>query len=357
MNKSPPEPPTPASAEIETIDFGQGVVFRFCKIPAGTRGWVGSRTTDGLNNAAYGEEDPARLVVLKHDLWLLQTPVTQAQYRAVMASTGQLENPSRFKGDDRPVTNLSWWAALRFCNAFSQTCAGLTAPYQFDESGEEVLMSRATWDTTADGMRLPMEIEWELACRAGAVTEYFAGDGEQTLRRVGWFRGNSDHETLPVGHPPSSGGPDAPTHPFGLHDLHGNVWEWCWDTSGKGWDKTDAAFFPMLDIALRGGSFGDLPTMCRSAARYRRPSWYPELNQGFRPCLVRSPAGIRRARTEPASDQPAGPQAAGAGGAAPEAGGTVGWSEATLPPAPRSAKSKNPKPARPSRPKPRRKKP
>ena len=110
-----------------------------------------------------------------------------------------------FKGHpDHPAENLTWDDAMMFCAWLNETRrAALPEGYV------------AT---------LPTEAEWEYACRAGTDTEYSTGDGAAALDAAGWFDGNSDGTTRPMGK-------KAPNL-FGLHDTHGNVWEWCWDV----WD-------------------------------------------------------------------------------------------------------------------------
>jgi formylglycine-generating enzyme required for sulfatase activity len=159
-------------------------------------------------------------------------PVTQARYARL---TGL--RPSAAPGDRRPVENVSWWDAVRFCNALSRH-ESLTPAYGGD--GE--------WDTSADGYRLPTEAEWELACRAGTI-----GPRYGPLDEIAWHRGNSSERSHDVG----GRRPNA----WGLHDMLGNVWEWCWDVY-------DAEVYGAYRV-LRGGGWFDEHWSCRASVRRR----------------------------------------------------------------------------------------
>lgn len=113
-----------------------------------------------------------------------------------------------------------------------------------------------------DGYRLPTEAEWECACRAGTTTRWSFGDDEALLPQHGWFDSNSGGRTLPVG--------KLSRIPYGLFDVYGNVWEWCWDSHG-GYAATPATD-PTGPVAgglrvLRGGAFYGDAWLARSAAR------------------------------------------------------------------------------------------
>jgi formylglycine-generating enzyme required for sulfatase activity len=188
-----------------------------------------------------------------NDFYIGNYPVTQKEYQELMGT-----NPSNFIGDNHPVENVSWYDAIDYCNKRSQN-EGLTPVYT--RSGNKV-----TWNQKANGYRLPTEAEWEYACRAGTTTAY--NTGADTINdNIGWYNANSDNKSH------SSGQKSVNT--WGLYDMHGNVFEWCWDfyqsnyysnssknnpagpssganrvRRGGGWD----VFGPYLRSAYRGGS-------------------------------------------------------------------------------------------------------
>ena len=159
---------------------------------------------------------------------------------------------------------------------------------------------------------LPTEAHWEYACRAGTRTDYYTGDGEAALREAGWFDGNSEGSTHPVG--------KLAPNDFGLYDMHGNVWEWCldrWDESAyrRRWDGITAEDTFALNEkhgdqneannnwgenrVLRGGSWIYTADWCRAAYRDRYRAGNSFWNFGFRVCLVRSPTIVSSSPAEP----------------------------------------------------------
>ncbi|MFG2774576.1 formylglycine-generating enzyme family protein [Streptomyces sp. NPDC048350] len=182
-------------------------------------------------------------------------PVTRALYARV---TG--ERPGAAVGGELPVEGVSWWDAVRFCNALSER-EGLTRAYLLPADGG----GDVERDTSADGYRLPTEAEWEHACRAGT-----AGPRYGPLDEIAWHRGNSEERIHAVG--------GKRPNPWGFHDMLGNVWEWCWDVY-------DAEVYGSYRV-LRGGGWFDEHWSCRASVRRRSHPTFRVDDVGFR--LARS---------------------------------------------------------------------
>jgi len=232
-------------------------------IPAGTF-TMGS--PDG--ESGRGDDEKQHRVTLTQGFLMSTTEVTQEQYEAVVG-----ENPSQFRGLERPVENVTWFDAVEFCNALSER-EGLSPAYRISGSG-------VTWDRAAGGYRLPTEAEWEYACRAGTESRFHSGDGDRDLARVGWHGQNSVKQTQDV----ATRGPNA----WRLHDMHGNVWEWCWDWyaaySSVG-EEDPMGPATGSDRVLRGGSWDSSARNCRSAYRASKSPTAAYATVGFR--VVRS---------------------------------------------------------------------
>jgi formylglycine-generating enzyme required for sulfatase activity len=183
-------------------------------------------------------------------------------------------NPSQVKGPNLPVEMVTWFDAVEYCNRRSQR-EGLTPAYAISGTGDS---RTVTWNRSANGYRLPTEAEWEYACRAGTGTPYYSGNG---VDAAGWYGANSSSTTHPVG------GKQA--NAWGLYDMHGNVYEWCWDwygyyTSGAQTDPVGASSGSYR--VIRGGSWGDHAQNLRSAIRGYFTPTNRNSSLGFR--LVRS---------------------------------------------------------------------
>jgi formylglycine-generating enzyme required for sulfatase activity len=162
-------------------------------------------------------------------------------------------SPSFFKGDSRPVERVSWHDAIAYCNARSLK-EELTPAYEITDQG-------IIWKRDADGYRLPTEAEWEYAARAGSETAFYTG--EAISKSQARFSVPQSQGTVNVG--------AFPPNPWGLYDMHGNVWEWCWDWYGEYDLETpaDPAGPETGTIrVIRGGSWPFGPQRARSAFRF-----------------------------------------------------------------------------------------
>ncbi|MHC6201930.1 formylglycine-generating enzyme family protein [Breznakiellaceae bacterium SP9] len=203
-------------------------------------------------------------------------PVTQKDYQALMGY-----NPSRFKEDALPVEQVNWYDAIDYCNARSKK-EGLAPAYT-------VSKDNVTWSRNANGCRLPTEAEWEYACRAGTITPFSTGNtittGQANYNGNYPYNGNAKGtyrgKTTPVG--------NFAANAWGLYDMHGNVWEWCWDWYGaySSANQTDpmgaASGFTRV---WRGGGWGSYAEGVRSAFRYGLTPTFRYSVLGFR--VVRS---------------------------------------------------------------------
>ncbi|MFG1879823.1 formylglycine-generating enzyme family protein [Sphaerisporangium sp. NPDC049003] len=160
-----------------------------------------------------------------------------------------------------PVTEVSWLEAVRFCNRLSRA-TGLLPCYSMGEDPDGLDVVR---DREAGGFRLPSEAEWEYACRAGT-----SGVRYGELDEIAWHRGNSGGEV----HDVATRAPNA----WGLYDMIGNVWEWCWDL----YDPT--VYGPYR--VFRGGGSHDRPRGCRASCRRKSHPAFRIDDLGFR--LARS---------------------------------------------------------------------
>ena len=214
----------------------------------------------------FDQEGPQHKVTLS-PFQMMRVPVTRELYRKV---TGQDPGWPE-KGADlpqRPANNVSWYDALHFCNELS-ALEGLEPVYSSKDGGGPFAHgSLIDWNRAARGYCLPTEAQWEYACRAGSSTRFYFGGDDSLLDEYGWYLENSGDEPQPVGRKK----PNA----WDLYDLHGNVWEWCWDSFAlyQGASQYDPIGPPDQSVpVLRGGSFGFEPWGLRSAYRdWDRPA-------------------------------------------------------------------------------------
>ncbi len=215
-------------------------------IPAGEFLMGGPETEIGHEDS----ESPKHRVQFTRGFWMGKYPLTQQQWQAVMGS-----NPSKFVDPRQPIEMVNWKDTQEFINRINGLHQG--------------------------AFRLPTEAEWEYACRAGTTTRFSCGDLEQDLERVAWYNANSG------GHPHQVG--EKEPNAFGLHDMHGNVFEWTADWYGPytPGNAVDPAGPPTgTKRVLRGGCCLCDPQNCRAANRYEKTPDGKNFNIGFRIALI-----------------------------------------------------------------------
>jgi len=225
------------------VEITNSIGMKLVLIPAGEF-MMGSRESPEETCEQFGmpsglaryfkSEHPQHRVRITKPFYLGVYEVAQAEYERVMG-----ENPSSLKGAVNPVESLSWDDAVEFCKRLSAK-EGRT-------------------------YHLPTEAQWEYACRAGTATRYSSGDDPASLGAYAWYRENSDN-TRPVGEKKPSA--------WGLHDMHGNVREWCQDWFGADYYANSPVTDPQGPTqsgnrVYRGGGWDYRAENCRSANRGR----------------------------------------------------------------------------------------
>lgn len=227
----------PGKARLLSEILAPGITLELVAVPGG------SFRMGSIHGHGYPDEEPQHFVQVA-PFWLGKTPVTQAQWRAVMGA-----HRGRFEGPDLPVDSVSWDDSVRFCQRLSK------------KSGRRYA--------------LPSEAQWEYACRAGSLTAFAWGpvatsdlanyNGE--FSHLGGPRGVYRHKLLPV--------MSLPPNAFGLYEMHGNLWEWCADAWHEDYTGAAADGSPWLGgpntefRTARGGCWHDIPEVCRAASRLR----------------------------------------------------------------------------------------
>jgi len=250
---APVPAPQPAATTPAAAPPQRPVPDNFVRINGGTF-TMGSPANDRKRNS-----DETQHQVTVSSFYMGKYEVTQKEYQEVMGT-----NPSYFKEDNLPVESVSWYDAVEYCNKRSQK-EGLTPAYTVNGTN-------VTWNRNANGYRLPTEAEWEYACRAGTTTAYNTG---RTIskRQANYF----GKKTSIVG--------SFASNAWGLHDMHGNVWEWCWDWYGS---YSSAAQTDPMGASSgsyrvgRGGSWVNSAGLVRSAYRDDPDPDYRIYSIGFR---------------------------------------------------------------------------
>lgn len=234
--------------------------YEFVRIPGGTF------TMGSPPGVGDYDERPCQEITLD-SFSFGRYPATNAQYERFLHENPDVPKPEywgdrRFNQPQQPVVGVSWYEAKNFCN----------------------------W--LGPNVTLPTEAQWEYACRAGTTTRYSFGEDAAALDHFGWYKENSGSQSQPVG--------QKEPNPFGLYDMHGNVFEWCEDRTNSNAGRADSykntkprsvdglrqrprRFAYRI---IRGGSWNVDSTETRSACRYTFDHVVRDNEVGFRPALV-----------------------------------------------------------------------
>ncbi len=233
-----------------------------------------------MGSVGYYHEAPLHRVAITTPFFVGIYPVTQEEYKRVMGTA-----PDHLQGDDcLPVHHISWYDAVEFCNAVSRK-EGVKPFYEIVGEKPE----RTVSILGGSGYRLPTEAEWEYACRAGTATDWSFGNDASLLKEYAWYSNNSGYKLQPVG--------QLKPNSWGLHDMHGNVEEWCWDH----YESDYGGELPAIDPTGPTSKFG--PEKFKGY-RVIRGGSYMEDCSGLRSSMRNSghpdnKCGIRLVRTSP----------------------------------------------------------
>ena len=251
----------------------------------------GTFTMGNTSGQGFSNEQPAHKVTLR-SFFIGKYEVTQAEYSQYM-QPGSDWTSDYGLGDDYPAYYISWFAIIKYCNLRS-LAEGLTPVYKISGStnpadwGEVPTSPNATWNAVicnwkANGYRLPTEAEWEYAARGATNDPDYFYSGSDDIDAVAWNANNSGSTSHPVGTKAPNG--------IGIHDMSGNVWEWCWDWYDvySGRVQTNPTG-PKTGISRlqRGGYWGYSNADCSVSCRVKcSPSDSRYNSVGFRICRTK----------------------------------------------------------------------
>ena len=240
--QQPVAQPTVVNSDHISIPVKDGISIDMVHVEAGT---FTMGATPEMENP-FDNEKPAHQVTLTNDYYIGKYEVTQALWQAVMGN-----NPSKFKGDNLPVENVSWDDCQEFISQ----------------------LNRITGKT----FRLPTEAEWEYAARGGKKSRGYQYSGSNDISDVAWYDGNSGNKTHAVG--------SKQANELGIYDMSGNVWEWCqdWHGSYSSSSQTNPTGVKSGSYrVIRGEGWFSGARICRSSFRYGRLPYASSRDQGLR---------------------------------------------------------------------------
>ncbi len=239
---------------------------------------------------------PRHAAVLTRPFYLAVHETTQGQYTGIMGNIPSMfdgesvDRPPAAKSANRPVASIRWIQGAEFCEKLSRS-ERLTPKYL-------VMGGKIEATEGSDGYRLPTEAEWEFACRAGTTTRFWSGDDPSSLDAIAVVRRDEREGPAPVG--------SRPANPFGLFDMHGNVWEFTQDGENA-WDYSWYGDYPAINPQgtdfrhrvhnVRGGGYFDELAILQSSFRWAMYENHANRHWGFR--VVLPIEGVRRLRSQP----------------------------------------------------------
>lgn len=214
------------------------------------------------------EEEPIHRVILD-SFYMGKYEVTQEEWKRVMG-----DNPSFFKADNQPVSNIDWYDAVKYCNKRSEI-EGFAPCYT--GNGDDI-----TCNFAADGYRMPTEAEWEYAARGGRKSRNYMYSGSNNVDDAAWYERNSGYKPQPVGR--------LRPNELGIYDMSGNIWEWCWEWYDKAYYQKSPPGNPRGPASpvdgkvrsYRGGGCCGRRQFLRSTARFSQGPSFKRFDMGLR---------------------------------------------------------------------------
>ena len=263
-------------AKFEKLELDENNIEKIIKELKGTiKKYSGKKATNvesKLENMIFvkgGKYQPSFADEKKEvfDIEVCKYPTTQKMWMEVMEN-----NPSEFKGENKPVERITWWQALEYCNKLSEKY-GLEPVYDLSKSAQGILMIKELGGETVypdvanfkntEGFRLPTEVEWEWFARSGQIaieqgTFDYTYFGSNNINEVAWYIKNSGRQTQDVGL--------KKPNQLGLYDCSGNVWEWCYDTT-ENIEEGKNYIYKAFDSSniyrrIKGGSWVNVAEYC-----------------------------------------------------------------------------------------------